>query len=303
VYAPQSYLMNLLGSESGVTFGMTARIAKMGSDNTAGSAFRVDNLHVQSAVFEFPAGGGWPTVTWTVVGSFGVQMSGVGLTPIAIPAGLYAVKPGDLGRDPSHAILPSISERSAGTRNVNTIRWTINNGVDYPPRWANDYDVATMPRPGKEGKVTVEGAYSTFVEQTFADIGPGEVYWEWVGSSFNGLYIRHRAISAVSGATHSSSSPLADSGEDVPYAIDFLMPLAALRDAQAPIGGPGTLQMDFTVRGFVGPTGTTGAETALTTDLNVPAVIQMLVAEGDDGDAKYNDAADGGNIPHSSLNV
>lgn len=310
VYIPQSFNCDDVGSESGITWGLSLRLIKGGKDNANNTGWRIGDCHVVGATFEWPDPPNWPTVTWEVIGIIETRLDLVSYTPPSQRAGEYQVKPGDIGIDPSHATLPSMSfaGNPIGIRNIRSASLTVRNGIDFGILpFANKFDklpaTQRVHRAGHESKFTVEGRFSSFVEQTSLDTAAGEVYAQWVNNVFTGDAVRLRAISARDGATADPPQfPLAEVGDDVPYAFDVYLPNASLRDASGPMSTPDTLPLDWTYKGFGGPI--PPSNTALTTNYDAPIVFQFMVAHDDpiDGaDQPYNTAARGGNPPHSDL--
>jgi len=189
-----------------------------------------------------------------------------------------------------------------GVRNYLSARYTIRNNVSFPPPFADNFD--GVSRVGHTGKVSVECAFSSFVEKTSLDQAAGEVYWQWIANQFTADISRIRCTSAATGAVHNPpQTPLAEVADDMPYALDIYLPNPSLREGQTPIAQGGPLRFDWAYRGFIGDIDT--ANVALTTDYKAPIVIQAFVANDDPAstDTKFNATAEGGNEPHTDLAV
>jgi len=301
-YVPQNYNAIAAGSAGALTFGMNARIIKFGPVNTAPANMwgeRIDHLHIVAATFEFPDQG-WPTVTWEVVGQFGVFLDfGTGPATIkAVDLLDYPIKPGDIGIAPGRTPLPSASLGGlvAGTRNISTLRITVRNNINYVPRWANSFD--TQGDLGHDGKVSVEVACTSLLEQNEMIAGTaGAVYPTWLSALFEQDFLRIRAVSAPDGASQSNQTPMVDDGAaDVPYAFDFYAPRASARSMAAPVESGGNLQLSWGYRCFVAPVPAAGI--ASSTTWNVPCMFQFQVATVDDTDAKFSAVLEGGNDPY-----
>ncbi len=302
-YVPQNYNAQATGSAGALTFGLNARLIKMGPTNTGSALWgeRIDHLHVVGATFEFPESG-WPTVTWEVIGQFGefLDLDSPGPADIvAVAANEYPIKPGDIGIAPARSPLPSASlgGLTSGTRNIMSARITVRNNINYVPRWANSFD--TQGDLGHDGKVSVELAFDSLLEQSELSLGTGGVvYPAWLLALFESDFYRLRAVSAPDGASHSNQTPMVDTGApDVPYAFDFYAPNPHSRTMAAPIDGPGTLKVSWTKRCFVGPALSAGIGPA--TQWNVPCMFQFQVADSDDATGtKFSAALEGGNDPY-----
>ena len=304
-YIPQSFNMTAVGSENGAPYGLGIRLIKGGPTNTANDGHRIDDCHVVSATFEFPETG-WPTATWEVIGKYGVTLSPGGFTPQAVEANRYVCKPGDIGRAPSHATLPSLSTAGVvtGVRNIRSARIVVKNGLDFGILpFANAIDA--HHRVGHEGKFEVDGTFTSLMQQsTLAVATAGEVYEQWTSNLFTGDQVRLRAVSAPDGATHSAQFPIAEQTDDIPYAFDIFLPNASIREANAPLSSPGTLNFDWAYKGFVGPIGTT-ATASTVTNYKAPVVFQFFVNHSDPPTpgVNYNTNAGGGHLPHTDLVV
>ena len=187
-----------------------------------------------------------------------------------------------------------------GVRNIKSARFTIKNGIAYGENpFANNFDA--VHRAGHESKFTVEGTFTSFVEQSTFSTAGGEIYQQWVNNIFSGDSIRIRCISAADGDGPTAQFPLAEVTDDLPYAFDIYLPNASIREGNAPISTPGTLPLDWAYKGFIAPVGTT--VTAMQTDHKAPVVFQFFVANADDSASFFNAALEGGNAPAADLVV
>lgn len=303
-YIPQSHFEDTPGSQSGITWGAVLRIRKAGPSNTGSNSDRrgqvVRDMHVLAATFEWPEGAAWPTVTWEVEGQIQAALLNLGalatiLSPVATER---EVKPGDIGRDPSHPVISSFSAggASAGTRNIMSASITVRNGLGYPAVFANSFN--TLERIGRQQKLSVEARFTSILEQSeLTAAQAGNVYNEWVGGTTEHAY-RLRAISAANGDAESFQFPYADQPNNVPYALDIYIPNGSLRSMSAPLDTPGNMRLNWSIQGFEGSI-TSGV--ASTQGYKCPIMFQFQVSDSDDSDAKFATSAQGGQDPHTTL--
>lgn len=306
LYLPQSFRNTAAGSISAVPFGLAFRFWKMGVENTGGTHVieKVLNARVVECQIAQTAGD-WLQATWTIEGDPPVELDGTGLTPVARTANEYFVKPGDLSRDSSHSILPSLAETglidaAVVTPGLEGFSVRGNNGLVWPRNLATAFDTTLTPGHGSNWSVGME------VRDTLSKDFGVIPNWGYLYESGASGYFRLRYISAPEGATHSINSPLADAAEDVPYAFEILIPEASFRDRNNGIPGPGRVADTYQLEAHIKAIGIDAGTTALASNYHGLVLFQFLtsnaaIGSGGDGDAKYNATTEGGNEPHATL--
>lgn len=309
-YIPQSYRATAAGSVGSITHGLVMRVCKMGPEATTHKVEKVGGasggMYITGVTLDFPAEG-WPTATWEVLGPKPSILGPATITPVALDATDYPVRPQDNSR--ANAVLPPAAHYEAYTiwiaRNWRRFSLTIRRPLEFPPYFANDWaGTAYTYNAGMTGKLEVTAEMETLLEGDTGSWVP--LSTEYLAGVSEEFQRRWRWVSASDTDTHSSVTPQADATNDVPYALQINAPTAIVESAQAPVESGGVVTLRWTERwASKRQQSVAGAgypwDDAATDTYKCPVVIACQVADADDSSATFSVAGAGGNAPHSSI--